>query len=208
MTTSKATSMRATVRRFALWLCIAVSACDGERPPAESPDAPPVDAPPAGAPPSPDTPSTGAAGTVHEYAYLLDEAEHLLAFLRGEDDLDRTLLADTVTLHVAPEAGVAPVRRAREQLADRGAWRVGPYVLVPPPNLPQVTAAPGLHFNCMPGDLAGKVPQLAGTPHVGLRLADAEEPTSCLRTWNLTLVFSGDAAAPRLTAVVYDQWEW
>jgi hypothetical protein len=181
-------AVRSRARMRLGWaLCMLLAACSGERPAADPP---------------------GTAGTVHEYAYVLDEAEHLLAFLRGERELVATLLADTVTLLVAPEAGVAPVRLSRGQLADRSAWRVGPYSLTPPAELPHVTMAPGLHFNCMPGDLAAKLPQLGDQPHVGVRLADAEEPTSCLRTWNVTFVFSDDAAAPRLVAVVYDQWEW
>ena len=50
------------------------------------------------------------------------------------------------------------------------------------------------------------VPELAHYPHVGVRLG-RDEAARCLQTWNVTFVFNEDAAAPRLTAVVYDQWE-
>jgi hypothetical protein len=59
----------------------------------------------------------------------------------------------------------------------------------------------------MDGTLASVAPELEGLPHVGtlLRPPDA---TSCLQSWNLTLVFAPDSDLPTLIAAVYDQWEW
>lgn len=33
-------------------------------------------------------------------------------------------------------------------------------------------------------------------------------PESCLKSWNLTLVFDPRERPPVLVAAVYDQWEW
>ncbi|MFL5575675.1 MAG: hypothetical protein ACJ79S_06905 [Gemmatimonadaceae bacterium] len=49
----------------------------------------------------------------------------------------------------------------------------------------------------------------APAPHVGVRLAADSVASSCLRSWNATFVFdTGAGGAPRLSGVLYDQWEW
>ena len=152
-------------------------------------------------------PPGSAAGTVHEYAYLDDEVQHLLAFLRGDEPLREDALADSVTLHIAPEGGGGMRKLAGRELRSPAAWRVGSHSLVPPAGLDDIRVTPGLHSNCQPVALATRYPELAHFPHVGVRLA-RDEAASCLQTWNVTFVFNEDAVAPRLTAAVYDQWEW
>jgi hypothetical protein len=158
--------------------------------------------------PRDDAPLPGPAGeTVHEYAYLEDEVEHLLAFLRGEAPLRLEVLADSVTLRVAPEGGGDTVAVARDELRSPSAWRVGSYSLLPPEAYGHRTITPGLHWNCRAVGLETLYPELARLPHVGTRLAPGDD-AGCLQTWNMTFVFDQDAETPRLTGVVYDQWEW
>ena len=148
-----------------------------------------------------------AGGTVHEFAYLEDDVQHLLEFLRGNEALREALLADSVTLYVAPEGGGAERKVAAAELRDPAAWRVGPHSLVPPAGLTDLRVTPGLHSHCEAVPLDTRFPELARHPHVGVRLA-SDAAASCLQTWNVTFVFSDDAVAPRLTGVAYDQWEW
>lgn len=148
-----------------------------------------------------------AGGAVHEYAYLEDSVEHLLEFLRGEVALQGERVADSVTLHVAPEGGGLTSRVAASDLEDPAAWRVGPYSFAPPEGYGHRTMTPGLHQNCYPVGLETRYPELARLPHVGVRLAP-DEDAACLQTWNVTFVFNEDAEDPRLIGVVYDQWEW
>ncbi|HUE84440.1 MAG TPA: hypothetical protein VMO26_00015 [Vicinamibacterales bacterium] len=148
-----------------------------------------------------------AGGSTHEYAYLEDEVQHLLEFLRGTAPLREGLLADTVALYIAPDGGGEKVSMAASVLGSPSAWRVASYSLTPPEDYGHATITPGLHFNCQPVNLETLYPELARFPHVGVRLA-IDEGATCLQTWNLTFVFNEDAEAPRLTAVVYDQWEW
>lgn len=173
---------------------LAAAAC--ERP---APDAP-ADSRPARPAPPPASPSPGDEE-------LRERAGRIVAFLRGDAPLEPGLLADTVTLLVAPEGGGERRRVAREELADRSAWRVGRFALVPPDELTEVTTRVGSHLSCMETELGSLYPELARRPHVGVML---EPPTreSCLQTWSTTLVFGGGGPEPRLTAVVYDQWEW
>lgn len=142
-----------------------------------------------------------------QYDYLRDDAERLVAFLRGEAVLDSGAVADSVTLHIAPEGGGEWKRVSADQLGDSAAWRIGGYSLLPPPGLTTVTIRPGRHINCLETSLGSRYPQLESRPHVGVRLSGAD-PASCLQTWNMTFVFSEDVERPRLTDVVYDQWEW
>jgi hypothetical protein len=141
------------------------------------------------------------------YEYLRDEAEHLVSFLRGETRLRSDLLADSVTLYLAPEGGGERRRLAKRQLKNRAAWRVGAHTFVPPQGVTQLTTRAGYHFNCLAMPLQSKNAQLAHYPHIGARLAPANG-TNCLQAWNATFVFNEDRARPRLTAVVLDQWEW
>lgn len=153
-----------------------------------------------------DLPSPAGA-TAHEYAYLEDEVQHLLEFLRGNAPLRERVLADTVTLYITPEGGGERVSIAAAALASPSAWRVASHSLAPPEDYGHLSITPGLHWNCQPMSLEARYPELARFPHVGVRLAP-DAAASCLQTWNLTFVFNEDAEAPRLTAVVYDQWEW
>ena len=183
---------------LAVSLCLGLGlSCSGPGPEPE-PEAPPQE-----------TAAPGATGgTVHEFAYLVPPVERLIGFLRGEGDLPDDVLADSVTLYVAPEGGGARVTRSAGELADRAGWRVDGHDLIPPSGHTSSTLSPGLHWNCQPMGLDTRYPELAALPHVGVKLAPGEGAVSCLQTWNATLVFDRDAATPRLTAVVYDQWEW
>lgn len=141
---------------------------------------------------------------------LQSAAERIVAFLQGAAAYDTASVADTVTLLTPAEGGGARQRMSRDELRDRRAWVVRTdgreYSLVPPANLTQRRVAPGRHYNCHEGPLAARVPELAAAPHVGVRL-EPPGATSCLQGWNATFVFD-TAAQPRLTAVIYDQWEW
>jgi hypothetical protein len=127
-------------------------------------------------------------------------------------EFERIRLADTVTLYLSPEGGGGRTEVSRDHLdlpthwsvvTDRGEF----YSLVPPPGMSRLSTRVGSHFNCLEYPLASRLPDLAELPHVGTRL-EAESTTSCLQTWNLTLVFDPDERPPRLAAAVYDQWEW
>lgn len=154
-----------------------------------------------------EAPPAAGGGTVHEYAYLTPAAEALVRFLQGGAEPDAALLADTVTLIVAPEGGGDRRRVAGETLLQREQWRVGGRSLVPPAGVGHLTLLPGLHASCRPVPLESRAPELGAQPHVGVRLATAED-ADCLQTWTITFVFGGSAEAPRLVAALYDQWEW
>jgi hypothetical protein len=151
------------------------------------------------------TPDSGVPSTDPDYAR--EETERLIAFLRGEGELDPLLLADSVLLQVAPEGGGHRRMVPREALLNRAEWYAGPSSFLPPPELEYLTAEPGTHFNCVPVDLASRDTALSRMPHVGARLTSAPE-ADCLRSWNASFVFDADSATPRLLAVLYDQWEW
>ncbi len=153
-----------------------------------------------------DAPAAGGT-TVHEYAHLEDEVAHLLDFLQGKVPLRADLLSDSVTLYLAEEGGGAEQSLAREDLRSSSAWRVGDYAFAPPEGYGHRMLTPGRHWTCMPVALESRRSGLAHLPHVGVRLSrDADSP--CLQTWNATFVFDDDVESPRLTGVVYDQWEW
>jgi len=139
-------------------------------------------------------------------------AEMVIEFLQGDGELGALSLSDTVTLYLAPESGGGVAKVAGSDLRDRSSWRIRnygghTYVLVPPASLSGLTTRFGRHIKCFEYDLANRFPELAQLPHVGARL-EPEDMTSCLQTWNLTLVFEADTLPPKLAAVVYDQWEW
>jgi hypothetical protein len=184
-----------------LFVMVALSACSRESP------VPETSAPPAT--------STGqAAGiVVAQNAGLVDAAEDIIAFLRGELPFDSIATADTVTLRLAPEGGGDSTRVSRELLRERASWSVraggsgSDYPLAPPATLTTLTTREGRHFNCRDYALSSRAPDLAAFPHVGTRLAPPDAG-SCLQTWNLTFIFDPHTAHPTLVAVVYDQWEW
>lgn len=153
----------------------------------------------------------GAADSARD-AELVQAAEVVIQFLRGELSFSELRTADTVSLRPGPEGGGSPTQLVRESLADPASWVVTTsagerHSLVPPSALTQLTAKPRVHFNCLEYSLASRAPDLAPLPHVGVRLTGSEAG-SCLQTWNLTLVFDTVAGPPVLRAAVYDQWEW
>lgn len=176
------------------------SAPDAERPAGEAP-------PDAERPAGEVLPDAAGGATVHEYAHLEDEVDHLLEFLGGDAPLRHGLLADSVTLYIAPEGGGETRTMAAAALRSPSAWRVASHRFAPPDGYGHRIMTPGLHWNCQPAELATLYPDLAARAHVGVRLAP-DESAGCLQTWNATFVFDSNAQAPRLTAVVYDQWEW
>ena len=143
---------------------------------------------------------------------IVEAAEDIIAFLRGDLPFDSITTADTVTLRLAPEGGGDSTRVSREQLRERATWSVragsgSDYPFAPPATLTTLTTREGRHFNCREYALSSRAPDLAALPHVGTRL-EPPDAGSCLQTRNLTFVFDPDAAHPTLVAVVYDQWEW
>jgi hypothetical protein len=138
-------------------------------------------------------------------------AEDIVRFLAGDAAFEALHVADSVELFVAPEGGGTQRTLSREALRDRHAWTVDAggqrYSFTPRATLTRMTVSVGTHFNCRPVDLASRVPALGHAPHVGVRL-EPPDADSCLQTWNVTFVFDTTAARPRLTAAVYDQWEW
>ena len=150
----------------------------------------------------PDTPA--------EASDLSAAANPVIRFLQGKLPFDGLALADTVTLHVAPEGGGGSSTYAREELRSPSNWRVvsggRSFLLAPPAEATTLTTKTSRHFNCMESDLASRNAELARLPHVGTRL-QPPDPKSCLESWNLTLVFDS-MEQPRLIAALYDQWEW
>ena len=143
-------------------------------------------------------------------AELEAAARNVIRFLQGSTPFDSVPLADSVALYVAPEGGGGRSVYRRDALRQPSSWRVESgqrtFALTPPPGVDSLTAKAGRHFNCREYDLASRYPALARQPHVGTTLEPAQ-PASCLQSWNLTLVFDSTAER-RLTAAVYDQWEW
>lgn len=137
-------------------------------------------------------------------------AKEIVAFLQGKRPFDGIRLADTVVLYLSPEGGGTRAVFARDSLRTPARWTVksdrGTYSFVPPP-WTRMTTRPGRHFNCHEYPLASRFLDLAMRPHVGVKL-EPERPASCLQSWNTTFVFDTTAGRPRLTAAVYDQWEW
>ena len=149
-------------------------------------------------------------GTPDEATDLSVAGTRVIRFLQGRIPFDSVALADTVTLHVAPEGGGGSSVYAREQLRSPSNWRVTSggrdFLFVPPREAGTLTTKTSRHLNCMEYDLASRSPELARLPHVGTKL-EPREPKSCLESWSLTLVFDS-LEQPRLVAALYDQWEW
>jgi hypothetical protein len=159
-----------------------------------------------------DSPGPGQTPPSPAEVAFVAAAETIIGFLQGTADYRVLALADTVTLYLAPQSGGGVAKVPASALRDRSDWRVRSdegldYPLAPPAHLTYVTARFGRHFRCFEYDLADEIGELALLPHVGTRL-HPEDYTSCLQTWNLTFVFEAGTMPPRLTAAVYDQWEW
>jgi hypothetical protein len=144
---------------------------------------------------------------------LVLAAEKIVGFLRGQVGFENIHLADTVTLYLGAEEGRTRVRMPRDSLRDPTNWRVpseelrAVYRFTPIAGLTELTTSEGHHFRCFEYPLAADFPELARLPHVGTKL-EPPGATSCLQSWNLTLVFGPEAGPPRLVAAVFDQWEW
>lgn len=159
------------------------------------------------------TSSTTPALGVHRSDELVAAAKEVVAFLRGGERFDRIWLADTVTLYLSPEGGGAHTAVTREKLADRANWKVASekqkmvYSLVPPGGLTKLTTLVGRHFNCLDYPLSSRFEELARFPQIGTKL-ESDQASSCLQSWNLTLVFDPEKRPPTVITAVYDQWEW
>ena len=178
---------------------VVLAACVGDDPKPSQRSAPP------------DTATTPLGA--HQPDELLAAAKDVIAFLQSGENFDRIHVADTVALYVSPEGGGSHVALTRNSLADRANWKVaaprnGPsYSLVPPKTLTKLTSRVGRHFNCLDYPLSSRFENLSRLPHVGTKL-EPDRASSCLQTWNLTLVFDPEKRPPTLVAAVYDQWEW
>jgi len=138
-------------------------------------------------------------------------ARALASFLAGQGAIDTTVLADSVTLYVAPDGGGQSATLPKNALLDRTGWAVrgsrGPISFTPDIGLTKVSTLVGRHFNCFPVDLVSKAPQLSALPHVGVKM-EPVPASSCLNAWNLTVLFDSASRKPRVVAAFYDQWEW
>ena len=154
--------------------------------------------------------SRSVPATPAEASELEVAGRTVIRFLQGRVPFDSVALADTVTLHVAPEGGGGSTAYARDQLRSPSSWKVvsgsRSFSLVPPAGSGTLTTKTSRHFNCMEYDLATRSPELSRLPHVGAKLQPGDA-ASCLESWNLTLVFDS-LRQPRLVAALYDQWEW
>lgn len=155
--------------------------------------------------------AAGFAVPVVPDSALRSAAEDIVAFLRGGAAYETLSLADTVELVIPAEGGGTRHRMSREALRDRQAWTVQAngqqYSLIPAAHFTEMRVAPSRHLNCREGPLSARVPGFAESPHVGVRL-EAPEVESCLQGWNVTFVFDSTSGQLRLSAAIYDQWEW
>ena len=165
------------------------------------------------APQSASTPAAAASPEAPRPQELEHAARAVIAFLQGDPPSNRFRLADNVTLYLAPEGGGARAAVTRESLANRANWKVAShrqgteYSFVPPGGLTKLTTRVGRHLNCLDYPLSSRFEQLALLPHVGTKL-EPESASSCLQSWNLTLVFDPELRPLTIVAAVYDQWEW
>lgn len=158
------------------------------------------------------TDSPGRTAVAEGEERFVAAAGTVIDFLRGEAGFDALRLSDTVAFYLAPEGGGGTATVPAGDLRDRARWRIRSdrgltYPLVPPAGASRLETGFGRHMRCSEQALEDDFPGLARLPHVGTRLAPPDM-SSCLQSWNLTLVFEADTLPPRLAAVVYDQWEW
>ena len=151
---------------------------------------------------------------VHGPSELVDAATQVIHFLQGEAEFDQIRVADTVTLYISPEGGGTHRTLTAKALRDRSNWKVpspgergSQYSFVPPKGKPELKTRVGHHLVCGAAQpLASRFKDLAELPHVGTTLIYGT--TSCLQSWNLTLIFDPNRKPPTLVAAVYNQYEW
>lgn len=157
--------------------------------------------------------STPATTEVNDPDGLTTAATRVIAFLQGRLPFDSIRVADTVALYISPEGGGSRANVSRGNLAHAANWKIASasngknYSLVPPKGLTKLTTRVGRHFNCLEYPLSSRFETLSQLPHVGTKL-EPDSASTCLQTWNLTLVFDRQKVPPTLVAAVYDQWEW
>ena len=146
-------------------------------------------------------------------AVLRETATNIIGFLRGTVPFERIALADSVQLLLSPNGGGGRNVVSRTSLRNLSNWKIRSadnlhdYRLTPPTGMSKLTTQVGKHLNCMEQPLSSSFADLARFPHVGTRL-EPPGATSCMQSWNLTLVFDSIKPKPALIAAVYDQWEW
>ena len=164
--------------------------------------------------PAEDTSSpTSLPAATHQPEELAAAARDIVGFLRGDIPFSRLRLADTVTLRLGDEEGGTTRRVERDRLRESSEWAVESpnlrftYAFAPPPGLTSVDTRVGQHVRCMDHDLTAIDPELGALPHVGVVLSPPNF-SSCLETWNLTIVFDPQLKPATVVAVIYDQFEW
>jgi hypothetical protein len=205
---------------LALGTALAIGSCTGERQEAVEEISPPPAAKPSNSPLSSgevraDSPAPPAASQLEaEYPEeLVRAAAGIIGFLRGEIGFERIRLADTVVLYLGPEGGGTHRAISRAQLRNPANWSVhseelrATYPFTPPAALTKLTTSINRHFKCFEYPLYPELGEVAQFPHVGTKL-EPPDASSCLQSWNLTLVFAADEPSPVLVAAVFDQWEW
>jgi hypothetical protein len=205
---------------LALGTALAIGSCTGERQPAAEeifnpPGAMQSNNPPPSGEVRSDSPAAPAARQleVQHLEELAQAAASIIGFLRGEVGFERIRLADTVVLYLSPEGGGTRRAISRAQLRNPANWSVrseelrATYPFTPPAALTKLTTTLNHHFKCFEYPLYPEFGEVAQLPHVGTKL-EPPDASSCLQSWNLTLVFAADEASPVLVAAVFDQWEW
>jgi hypothetical protein len=163
--------------------------------------------------PADSAPSTPTTVGVNSAGALATAATRVVSFLQGRMPFDSIRVADTVDLYVSPEGGGSHARLPRRTLAQRANWKIASvkgaktYSIVPPERLTKLTTRVGRHFNCLEYPLSSRYQELSRFPHVGTKL-EPDTTSTCLQTWNLTLIFDRQKLPPTVIAAVYDQWEW
>jgi len=143
---------------------------------------------------------------------LVAAATDIVRFLQGKVPFAEIETAPNVTLRLAKSGGGDSQEVPRDSLRNLEAWHVQSrsgtdYSFLPPKDRGSLVTRVGKHFQCMEYDLASAVDSSDGLPHVGAMIKPDGSDT-CLKTWNLTLVFDPNLENPTLIWAVYDQWEW
>jgi hypothetical protein len=212
--------MKPPWRPLALGIGLVTTSCTDDRHrAAEEISPPPAERPSRGPPPPGEgrtdslAPPAASRLEVQHSEELIQAAASIIGFLRGQVGFERILLADTVVLYLGPEGGGTRRAIPRARLREPANWSVrseelgATYRFTPPAGLTKLTTSMGRHFRCFEYPLSSQFGEVARLPHVGTKL-EPPDASSCLQSWNLTLVFAADEPSPILVAAVYDQWEW